>query len=273
MKMNFTASRPGYAECGETLKRLAAENENISLAKAGKSAAGRRIYALVIGNGSRRILAAAGINGLEKDMGFMLVRFAAELANAAKHGKSICGYAAEKLLSENTLVLVPFANPDGIEYSALPERSTAVSSEVRFYSRRGANARGIDLNLNFAADIPDSAAKNSCGLIAAAAQSEPETAALARLCRQLQFERIINLGTGSRVALCKGRSEDEYLTARLLAAAALMPCAVNENEDFDGFCAWAADELDTFALSVRLENENAEEYKKLCRLLTYSLVL
>lgn len=272
MKMNFTASRPGYAGCEETVRRLTAENENIKLAQVGKSAAGRRIYALVIGNGSRRLLAAAGINGLEKGKGLMLVRFAAELAIAAAHGECICGYEAAKLLSENTLVLVPFANPDGIEYGDLPELSAAVSSEVRFFSHRGANARGIDLNLNFTADIPDSAEKNACGFTAAA-KSEPETAALVRLCRQLQFERIINIGTGNRIALCKGRAEGEYITARLLAAAAQLPCAVNENECFDGLCAWAADELGTFSLSVGLENENDEEYKRLCRLLTYSLVL
>ncbi len=111
----------------------------------------RNIYCLEIGSGSRNIVFLGGIHAREVANPQFLIKFACMLANGFENNQP----DIVQLLSENKLIMLPNANPDG--YATAMEGSDAVRDKELFFgsiknsdlSKAKSNANGVDLNRNF----------------------------------------------------------------------------------------------------------------------------
>jgi len=127
----------------------------------GVSVEGRPVECLVIGEGEDVILIIASIHGNE-NAGTPLVLQLAEYLQQHPH-----------LLRGRKVVLLPVANPDGVVYNSR------------------CNARGVDLNRNFAA-----ANRRNNAQFGHTALSEPEARIIDRLVRQHTPNRIVTIHQG-----------------------------------------------------------------------------
>ena len=162
------------------------------------------IYALTLGEGPRRVLYAAAHHANEWITATLLMKFAEELLWAWAAGEELAGAPAEELLDAAQITLVPAVDPDGIDLvtRARPggpawERAEAIAGswpEIPFPDGWKANGAGVDLNLQypaqwerareikFAQGYTRPAPRDYVGT---APLSEPESAALADLTREL----------------------------------------------------------------------------------------
>ncbi len=124
----------------------------------GHSVEGRPIDCIVIGTGSVVLLIVASIHGNETG-GTPLVRQLVQEFGARP-----------RLLQDRKVVIIPVANPDGM------------ARQSRY------NARGVDLNRNFAASNWFSGPRTG-----AVPFSEPETRAIARVIQAFQPEWILSI--------------------------------------------------------------------------------
>ncbi len=158
-----------YEELCEDVKLLAyAYPESVSVSWEGKSADGREIPAVLFGNpeAEQTVFIQAAIHGREHLTALLVME---QLENYAKEYEtgSYNGVAYKDIFSEVALLVVPMANPDGVSVSQIGpgvirteelrtlvesfyERDGAGTDRAYFYRRYKANARGVDLNRNFA---------------------------------------------------------------------------------------------------------------------------
>ena len=125
---------------------------------AGISVENRPIETVVLGTGSDVVLIVATIHGSEP-AGTALVEY---LSDHLSQDRS--------LLERRRIVIVPVANPDGMVRNS------------RF------NARGVDLNRNFAAGNRQNNRRNGM-----TALSEPEASVISQLIRRYQPDRIVSI--------------------------------------------------------------------------------
>ena len=126
------------------------------------TAFGRPIEALAIGTGPRKVLYTAAIHANEWITAPVLLRFAAEYAEAIETDGMIFDRNARNLATDATIYLVPMGNPDGVDLV-----TGAIQPGMREYDRAlelarnypnipfpggwKANLNGTDLNLSFPA--------------------------------------------------------------------------------------------------------------------------
>ena len=185
--------------CAEALHRLCRRYPFLRSRMIGRSCAGRPIAALSLGRSNRPVLLAAGVHGVEWMTSLVLCAFLEHLCEGLRQGSFT--------LRRETL-FVPAVNPDGMQlalHGAKGAGNLAQTVETisgGHYDNWSANARGVDINHNFdagwrvlremerAAGITGPAAKQYGG---PRPESEPETAALTRLCRIRQPCRALVL--------------------------------------------------------------------------------
>ncbi len=124
----------------------------------GISVENRLIETIVLGTGSDVVLIVATIHGSEP-VGTALVEY---LSDHLSRNRS--------LLERRRIVIVPVANPDGMVLNS------------RF------NARGVDLNRNFAADNRQDNRRNGM-----TALSEPESRVISQLITRYEPDRIVSI--------------------------------------------------------------------------------
>lgn len=126
----------------------------------GRTAYGRRIIQLRVGQGGRRVYYNAAHHANEWITSPLVLSCLERLLEAASRGKQIMGIEARQLLKDATLYLVPMVNPDGVDLvtgAASPEQQSAARKiadgypEIPFPSGWKANLCGVDLNLNYPA--------------------------------------------------------------------------------------------------------------------------
>ena len=141
----------------------------------GKSVCGRELFCVKLGRGPKKILFCGAHHGMEWITSMMLVRFIGDYSR---------GYW--DLKNKSTLYIVPMLNPDGVE----------VASTGMFWQ---ANAHGVDLNHNYDADWDKSKqlesengiyGPGSTRFSGTHPESEPESAAIAKLVRNEQFDAV-----------------------------------------------------------------------------------
>jgi len=148
--------------CEETILRLAAQYPFFRTEVLTRTACGRPVRTLVVGNGSRKVLFSAAHHGNEWITATVLLKFAEELGEALSTGGSIFGVPAELITRYGTVHLVPMVDPDGValvtgeilpgtqEYEAallLAENYP----QIPFPEGWKANLLGVDLNLQYPA--------------------------------------------------------------------------------------------------------------------------
>ncbi len=168
-----------YTDLEKNLDILRQNHPGISVFSIGQSIEGRKLYAIRLGNGGKRIFFHGAHHGMEWLTAKLLMVFAQDLVMDTFHTK--------QLLKNCTLYLVPMVNPDGIEIAAqgIPWQ---------------ANARGVDLNHNYDALWHRSKqAEKDYGITGPGPtrfsgmfpESEPETRAVANFTRQNAFDLTI----------------------------------------------------------------------------------
>lgn len=167
---------------------------NVSIA--GKSLCRRGIFSLSIGRSENPVLIAAGFHGQEWLTSLAALRFAEMLLFAKRYGKPLWGTSIACISRE--VIIMPCINPDGVQiaingadgagdFASCVEKFQSSSSE-----KWSANARGVDINHNFDAGwqlLRSMEIEN--GILGPSPRryggyapvSEPETAAIADLCK------------------------------------------------------------------------------------------
>ncbi|MBE5040029.1 M14 family metallopeptidase [Ructibacterium gallinarum] len=152
---------------------------NIPVFCIGKSIQNRKLYALKLGHGNKKIFFNGAHHGMEWLTAKLLMQFAKDLAADT--------YSTHTLLDACTLYLVPMVNPDGVEI--------AVSGK-----QWQANARGVDLNHNYDALWHLSKqGEPEAGVLGPGPtrfsgpfpESEPESRAIADFTRQNSFDLVM----------------------------------------------------------------------------------
>ena len=146
----------------ETAEALARRYPTIRTRELTRTAFGRPVDLMVMGQGERKIIISAAHHANEWITAPVVLKFAEELAQALEDGGRIFGVPAETLTKASTIYMVPMVDPDGVdlvtgaiepgspEYqraAALAERYPAIP----FPDGWKANLNGVDLNLQYPA--------------------------------------------------------------------------------------------------------------------------
>lgn len=174
----------------------------------GHSVLGRELYALILGSGREHVLYAAAFHAQEWLTSLVLLRLCEDICACLSHDGHLAEMDVRQALTGRSLVLVPQVNPDGVEIALHGSASAGIyAAEVAALGgdepgRWQANAHGVDINHNFNAgfsQLQEMERKN--GIVGPSprqwsgpkAESEPETAALTRLCRRSRFRHVLAL--------------------------------------------------------------------------------
>ena len=144
------------------LQRLRRQFPFVYIRPLTRTAFGRRVWALQLGGGSRKVLVAAGHHANECITSDALWQWLFAYCEALLDGGALDGVPARELYHDTMVYLVPLTNPDGADLAAgvcapdSPEYRAAAAiaaqyPEVPFPSGWKANIRGIDLNLQYPA--------------------------------------------------------------------------------------------------------------------------
>lgn len=170
----------------------------------GRSLLGREMVALVLGeDAATRVLMAAAFHGQEWLTTLCALRLCEEMCSHLRADLPLCGVSLSRALQGRQVWFIPLVNPDGVEIARYG--SVAAGAYAATAAGLGAdlpglwrgNARGVDINSNFNAGwtqmqaLAQKSGKN-CG---EQPESEPETRAMADLCRRVSFRHVIALHT------------------------------------------------------------------------------
>lgn len=257
-----------YDAMCEDLKLLSsAYPEIVTVTWEGESADGREIPAVLFGNpeAEQTVFIQAAIHGREYLTSLLVMEQLEAYAKAYDTG-GYGGRSYREIFSEVALYVVPMSNPDGVSVSQLGtaairteelralvehfyERDGAGVTREYFYRRYKANARGVDLNRNFAygwheyGGVAAPAAERYKGEIPG---SEPETAYLMELTKSRNTAVCLSYhATGSVLYWDFGQTgalREKCLsfveTVHELTGYRIV-YASSDKQDEAGFCEWA----------------------------------
>ncbi len=150
------------ALCEQTILKLAEAYPAVRTEVLTTTAFGRPVRTLVIGEGERKVLYSAAHHANEWITTPVLLKFAEELAEAAKSGGTLFGVPAQNIVKTATIYLVPMVDPDGVdlvtgatqpgtlEYETA-QRIADSYPDIPFPKGWKANLLGVDLNLQYPA--------------------------------------------------------------------------------------------------------------------------
>ena len=126
------------------------------------TAFGREIRTLTIGTGERQVLFTAAHHANEWITALVLLKFAEDLAQAARENGRIYGIQARTILKAATIHLVPLVDPDGVDLVVGAIQPGTLEYEaargladnypgIPFPDGWKANLLGVDLNLQYPA--------------------------------------------------------------------------------------------------------------------------
>ena len=175
-----------------------------------RSWSGRALFTLSLGNTKEPALYIAGVRSGNTAGTQVLLRFFERLCECVDTRGELAGIRINDVLKEKGVVIIPCVNPDGMEivssgavaagsYAGLVERVCADTASWR------ANARGVDLELNFSDGFTQTKRiAEGCGYTAPGPyfyvgkvpESEPESRALVRMCRSRDIRHSVILRSG-----------------------------------------------------------------------------
>lgn len=206
MENIVTCSDYSYNEYKNIIEQLNEKYKFLSCHIIGTSCAGRNIYALKLGRTNDCALYAGAFHGSERITCTLLLMFIEQFCNALEKGVQIAGIDARRAIYEKGIIIVPLVNPDGCEIALSGKAACgAYASKIEDlckgdFSHWNANLRGVDINHNFNAEWETlRKLEQKAGIDGPAPtrfggyrpESEPETIALTRLCRQIHFRHAL----------------------------------------------------------------------------------
>lgn len=289
-----------YSAFESCIKKLNVSFDGLYLTTCGKSLLNRDIYALVAGEGDKNILYVGGTHGLEWLTSLLLLKFTENLMAAWDNGTAMAGFDVREILKNRKLIVIPELNPDGIEISLNGASACGKYADKNIeicngdFSLWSANARGVDINHNFnaewyalreaerAAGISSPSPRRYGGLFP---ESEPETAAITRLCRRVPVERLISFHSqGEEIYYEYGKNtpEKSLHIAKIFSALTDYTLVKNSGLSFGGGLKdWFIEEFKREAFTVEIGKgknplplESADEiYNKLEAMMVVGLLL
>ena len=148
--------------CTQTIQALAETYPFLTVEKLTDTAFDRPVWAMTMGEGERHVLYTAAHHANEWITTPLLLKFAEELAEAARTGGEIGGVDARELLKTAMIHLVPMVDPDGVDLvtgAIVPgmeeyDRARQIAGnfpDIPFPDGWKANLMGVDLNLQYPA--------------------------------------------------------------------------------------------------------------------------
>ena len=240
-------------------------------APVGKSVLGREIMGLVLGTGREKILYAAAFHSQEWLTSLVLLRLVEDLCAALSGDGRIADIPFHEALCGRSLLFIPQVNPDGVDIALHGSGSAGPSARLvrdlggNEPGRWQANARGVDLNHNFDAGWASlRQAEIQSGIAGPgprqyggpAPESEPETRALADLCRRVAFRHVLALHSqGEEIYWRYGSRtpEQSRMMAEVMAAASGYTAADPEGlASHGGFKDWFIQETGRPGFTIEL---------------------
>ena len=218
----------------------------VTVKSIGKSADGRDIYDVIVGNpnASKKILFQGAIHAREYIFVPLMMQQLEYLAAGFTNNGTYMTQPLSNILGQVAFHFVPMLNPDGVTISQMGENGiqseelrqtmqaayaadkassrTTVSYE-EYMRRWKANARGVDLNYNFAANwegINVSLTHPSAnGYKGTNPLSEPESQAIANLIQGTGFNAVINYHAMGNVIYWDTQNNQKAAESKALANA------------------------------------------------------
>ncbi len=148
------------ARVEEYLNQLGRAYPFLEIEQLARSAYGRPLWAVTVGEGERRVLYSAAHHANEWLTATVLLKFIEDYAEALQNDGRIGGIQARALYQSATISLVPLVNPDGVDLvtgaatEAEREQARELSEfypNIPFPEGWKANLEGVDLNLQYPA--------------------------------------------------------------------------------------------------------------------------
>lgn len=210
----------------------------------GQSADNRNLYEVILGNpqAKKHLVVIANLHGREYMTTQLCMRQIEYYLN--KYNKKISGTKVSKVLNKVAIHYVPSCNPDGTAisqfgFNAIRNKSLRAALRKMPGSTVGwkANARGVDLNRNWAVAFRRGGTRGYAGFHGDEAASEPEIKALVKMVNRIEKSGTITgvvsyHSTGSILyGRCAGNATSKvknitsrmYKTAQSLTGYRLMP--------------------------------------------------
>ena len=148
------------ARVEEYLNQLGRAYPFLEIEQLARSAYGRPIWAVTVGEGERRVLYSAAHHANEWLTATVLLKFIEDYAEALQNDGQLGGIPARELYQTASISLVPLVNPDGVDLvtgaatEAEREQARELSEfypNIPFPEGWKANLLGVDLNLQYPA--------------------------------------------------------------------------------------------------------------------------
>lgn len=266
----------------------------------GRSVLNRPIDYYTIGNKPEKIFLCGGVHGMEWITSQILYMFIINISYSIINHKPILNEKLWEYFTEKSLVIVPCANPDGVEISI--NGSQSAKSLSSFVDKIGcgdtlhwqSNALGIDINHNFNAGWGTVKEKEIASGITSPAktryggeqpESQPETIALTEFCRNNRISTAVAFHSqGEEIYWDYGENTPLQSFAIANRMSELSGYTVSEPEDIavgGGFKDWVIEELHIPAFTIEVgKGENPLDisqllpiYTKIEKMLLYMLTI
>ncbi len=208
--MSYTYERPSAEVRAAYAERLLTDDVPIRMAPIGHSILSEPLEMYYVGEGAAHIVCIGAHHGSEWMTAALLYRFLFDLCDAYRQDTPCGGIRPRFLLSRYTFCVLPMLNTDGCTLSLQDAPTPPLATrQVRMSGGEGfltwqANARGVDLNHNYAhghAEYKRMEAK--LGIEAGRSlysgeypESEPETHALSSFVRTMAPRAVLSLHLG-----------------------------------------------------------------------------
>ena len=230
-------ARVDYTYLSKTVASLDKGDNGALNSVLARSILGREIPIITLGKGKKAVLYVGAHQGTDGLTAGILLDFVRDYLRQYEKMGMVFDYSMKYLFEQRRIYVVPMVNPDGVEYAEhgvtrdnpLYERLLQMNGGADF-SRWQANARGVDLNHNYATGFVSYKEKElASGIINGAPvgysgehpESEPETAAIGRFLRvqQESVRGVLSLHTQGEQILC---SCGDCLSAKTMSAGRLL---------------------------------------------------
>lgn len=238
------------------------QQKNLKIFSIGRSVLGRSIFAIGAGKLRCSTLYVGGVHGQEWLTVLLLLKFASNLSSRKELSAA---------LETRGVIIIPCLNPDGTEIALNGAKGAKELADFVTEIAKGdfsswqANANGVDLNHNFDAGFDElKKMERESGIVAPAprqyggeqAFSEPETKALASLCRLFDVQRAFAFHSqGEEIFYRYGDNTpaESRLMAELLAKASGYRLSNQEGlASHGGFKDWFIDKLHRPAFTIEI---------------------